>query len=101
YRLLAKTMEKTGRAGIATFVMRGKEYLIAILAEKGILRAETLRFVDEVRTPEDVGLPEPAKPKPAVVKQIEKAIGKLAEKELDESELVDRSAERLLKLVAR
>jgi DNA end-binding protein Ku len=39
YRLLATTMEKTKRAGIATFVMRGKEYLIAILAENGILRA--------------------------------------------------------------
>jgi hypothetical protein len=33
YRLLAATMEQTEKAGIATFVMRGKEYLIAILAE--------------------------------------------------------------------
>jgi formamidopyrimidine-DNA glycosylase len=34
---------KTGsrRAGIATFVMRGKEYLVGIFAENGILRAET------------------------------------------------------------
>src|SRR5690606_22010540 len=46
YRLLAAAMERTGRAGIATFVMRGKEYLVAILAENGILRTETLRFAD-------------------------------------------------------
>ncbi len=39
YKLLAETMEKTGRAGIATFVMRGKEYLVAILSENGLLRA--------------------------------------------------------------
>src|SRR5262249_36730433 len=26
YRLLAETMERKGRAGVATFVMRGKEY---------------------------------------------------------------------------
>jgi DNA end-binding protein Ku len=32
YNLLAKTMEKIKRVGIATFVMRGKEYLVAILA---------------------------------------------------------------------
>ncbi|MCO5167163.1 MAG: Ku protein [Planctomycetes bacterium] len=57
YRLLAATMERTGQAGLATFVMRGKEYLVAILADGGRLRAETLRFADEVRTPEDVGLP--------------------------------------------
>ncbi len=49
YRLLAETMERTHRAGIARFVMRGQEYLVAIFAEKGILRAETLRRADEVR----------------------------------------------------
>jgi DNA end-binding protein Ku len=101
YRLLAETMEQTGRAGIATFVMRGKEYLVAILAENGIMRAETLRFTDEVRSAEDVGLPEPVRPKAAAVTRIEKAIAKLVEKELDEAELADRSAEQLLKLVAK
>lgn len=53
YRLLARTMEEAGRAGIATFVMRGKEYLVAIIAEQGFLRAETLRFHDELRIPGD------------------------------------------------
>ncbi len=57
YRLLAKSMEDEQRAGIATFVMHGKDYLVAIIAEGGILRAETLRFHDELRTPEQVGLP--------------------------------------------
>lgn len=101
YRLLAETMEQTERVGIATFVMRGKEYLVAILAENGILRAETLRFADEVRAPADVGLPEPAKPKAAAVKKIGQAITRLAKKELDEDELVDRSAARLVKLVEK
>lgn len=101
YRLLAATMEITGKVGIATFVMRGREYLVAIIAENGILRAETLRFADEVRTAEDVGLPEPKKPKAAAVKKIEKEIAALAEKELDERELEDLAAERLLDLVQR
>ena len=35
-----------GRAGIATFVMRGKEYLAAIFAEGGSLRAVTMRFAE-------------------------------------------------------
>jgi len=101
YRLLAATMEQTGKAGIATFVMRGKEYLIAILAENGILRAETLRFAEEVRTAEDVGLPAPEKAKATMVKQMEKAIAALSESAFDEKELEDRSAEKLLELVAR
>jgi DNA end-binding protein Ku len=101
YRLLAETMERTGRAGIATFVMRDKEYLVAILAEEGILRAETLRFADEVRSPEQIGLPEPPKLKAAAVKRFEKAISKLARKEFDPDELHDHPAERLRKLIER
>jgi DNA end-binding protein Ku len=99
YRLLAQVMEETDRAGIATFVMRTKEYLVAILAENGILRAETLRFADELRTPESIGLPEPAKPAPSAVKKIDQAIGRLMETLLPKSELEDRSADRLLKVV--
>jgi DNA end-binding protein Ku len=101
YRLLAATMEQKNRAGIATFVMRGKEYLVAILADKGILRAETLRFADEVRTPEDIGLPEPVEPEAADVTKMEQRIGKLMRQSLSEKELVDRGAERLLELVAK
>jgi DNA end-binding protein Ku len=99
YRLLAQVMEDTGRAGIATFVMRAKEYLVAIMAENGILRAETLRFADELRTPESVGLPEPAKPPAAEVKRMDREIGKRMEEKLDTKDLVDRSADRLLKVV--
>lgn len=100
YRLLAEVMEKSGRAGIATFVMRATEYLIAILAENGILRAETLRFHDEIRTPDDVGLPEPKKTRPADVKKFEKAIADNAGK-VDDHDFLDRRAERVEKLVAK
>lgn len=100
YRLLAEVMERSGRAGIATFVMRAKEYLVAILAENGILRAETLRFHDEIRMPEDVGLPEVKKPKADMAKKFEREIGKLKGK-LDVDELMDDSAERLLDLVEK
>ncbi len=100
YRLLAEVMEKKDQAGIATFVMRGKEYLVAILAENGILRAETLRFDDEVRKPEDLGLPDPVKPQPAAVKKFEEQIAKRAKK-LDLHEFSDDYVERLEKLVAQ
>ena len=41
---LPRRWSARGRAGIATFVMRGKEYLAAIFAEGGTLRAVTMRF---------------------------------------------------------
>src|SRR5438105_8933294 len=58
YRLLVDTMEKSHLSGIATFVMRGKEYLVTIFPENGILRAEPMRFPDDLRSPNEVGVPE-------------------------------------------
>ena len=101
YRLLAATMEKTGKAGIATFVMRGVEYLVAIVAESGILRAETLRFPDELRSPEDVGLPKPGKPPAKEVKRIAAAIGRLSKGKLDERELEDVWSQGLSQLAEK
>jgi DNA end-binding protein Ku len=53
YALLLEAMARTNRAGIATFVMRGKEYLAAIRAGEGVLTLETLFFADEIRNPAD------------------------------------------------
>src|SRR5688500_13883019 len=57
YVLLAETMKRTGRAAIGSFVMRGHEYLVAIVADNGVLRLDTLRYADEIRTPASIGLP--------------------------------------------
>lgn len=97
YRLLAEVMEARKQAGIATFVMRAKEYLVAIIAENGILRAETLRFEDELRTPEEAGLPKVVKPAAADVRKFESEIAKRAKK-FDPKELLDDSTRRLEKL---
>lgn len=101
YRLLAEAMERAGRAGIATFVMREKEYLVALISEHKILRAETLRFHDELRSAETVGLPKPKKAEPKRVRQFEQAIRKLSADELERDELSDDFAQRLLQLVER
>ena len=102
YRLLAASLEEHKRAGIATFVMRGKEYLVAITAEENVLRADTLRFSDELRTATEVGLP---KKRPAVKKadvtRMQKLIGTHSSAKIAEAELEDEYAEQLHKLVAR
>ena len=51
YGLLLQAMEKTNRAGVASFVMRGKEYLTAVRAGDGLLILNTLLFVDDIRDP--------------------------------------------------
>lgn len=51
YGLLRDALAKTNRAGIATFVMRGKEYLASIRADGKILVLHTMYFADEIRDP--------------------------------------------------
>ncbi|WP_199430858.1 non-homologous end joining protein Ku [Qaidamihabitans albus] len=51
YSLLIEAMSKTNRAGIARFVMRGKEYIAAVRAGGGVLALETLHFAEDVRDP--------------------------------------------------
>ncbi len=101
YRLLAETLAQEARAGIATFVMRGKEYLCAIIAENGILRAETLRFADEVRSPEAIGLPSMVAASAAEVAPFAKAIKALKAKTLDRAELEDRHTARVVELAMK
>lgn len=99
YRLLAATMERTRRAGIATFVMRDREYLVAILADRGVLRAETLRFADDVRAPEEAGIPAaPDEVDAALLRRLEAAVDALSGDELPLDELVDVHARRVLEL---
>jgi len=44
-------MAETNKVAIATFVMRDKQYLVAVRPEKSALVLETLLFADEVRDP--------------------------------------------------
>ena len=101
YKLLAETMEKGNKAGLATFVMRGKEYLVSIFAEHGILRAETMRFPDELRSPAEVGLPKKTTVSPTMVRKFEKLISGKSKKQISARKLEDEQTERLLKLVKK
>jgi DNA end-binding protein Ku len=99
YRLLVAAMESADKAGIATFVMREREYLVAIIAENGILRAETMRFADEIRSAEDAGLPKRSKIEKKAVRRFARALDDLFAEELDPDELEDRRSRAIEKLV--
>ncbi|MBI5891220.1 MAG: Ku protein [Nitrosomonadales bacterium] len=101
YRLLARSMEDEQKAGIATFVMRGKDYLVAIIAEGGILRAETLRFHDELRTPEQVGLPPRQHADKKQIELMRAAIAKAMRKRFDSELLSDQQTRNLMQRIEK
>ncbi|MET8663481.1 Ku protein [Streptomyces tendae] len=51
YELLRSALAETGKAGVATFVMRNRQYLTALRAEDRVLLLQTLHWADEVRDP--------------------------------------------------
>jgi DNA end-binding protein Ku len=53
YALLRRAMSEANKVGVATFVMRNKEYLVAIRPDSEVLALETMYFSDEVLSPAD------------------------------------------------
>jgi len=51
YELLRRVMAETNKVAIGTFVMREKQYLVAVRPERAALVLETLLYADEVRDP--------------------------------------------------
>ncbi|GHH79668.1 non-homologous end joining protein Ku [Streptomyces sulfonofaciens] len=54
YALLVRALARAGKAAVATFVMRSREYLVAVQAEGDVLTLHTLHWADEVRDPKRV-----------------------------------------------
>jgi DNA end-binding protein Ku len=82
YQLLREAMGAAGKIGLATFVMRNKEYLVAIRPESNVLALETMYFADEIRDP-SVELPhltDRSQVKPKEKDMAETLIVSLAEK---------------------
>lgn len=54
YALLLEAMRETNRVGIATFVLRDKEHLVAVRPSEHALVVETMFFADEIRNPSEI-----------------------------------------------
>ncbi|HEY8251791.1 MAG TPA: Ku protein, partial [Burkholderiales bacterium] len=56
--LLRDTLAKAGKAGIASVVIRTKQYLAALVAQDELLVLNTLRYADELKDPAELKIPE-------------------------------------------
>jgi len=64
YALLRDTLHKAGKAGVATVVIRTRQYLAALVAQDEVLLLNTLRYADELRQAKDLDLGSLKKIKP-------------------------------------
>jgi DNA end-binding protein Ku len=99
YQLLIQAMGRSGRVALGRFVMRTKEYLVAIRVRDDRLALTTLRFGDEIRPAKDIdaGGKKPSK------RQLDQAVALIdaLSDEWEPSAWKDRYRERLKDVIAR
>jgi DNA end-binding protein Ku len=97
YVLLRDALTKSKKAAIGTFVLRSKENLCLISASDNILVLHKIRYAEEIRSSEDVKVPE-SKVTTAEIQMAIKLIEQLTEK-FDISKYKDTYTETLLKFI--
>ena len=98
YALLRESMKKSDRVAIGRFVMRTKQYLVALRSMDKVLTLTTLYFADEVRDWKDLDIPGAVKLKPRELEIAEHLIDSLTTK-WTPAKYEDTYRTRVLKLV--
>src|SRR3954468_3071880 len=100
YRLLTEALIATGRAALGQYASRGKQQLVLLRPVNGILALECLHYADEVRSTNEVPVPE------GEVKAQELALAKqlieaASNDEFEPSKYKDTVRDRILETIQR
>ena len=105
YALLTKAMNDSHKVAIARFVLRNKEHLAAIRPMGDVLTMATMRFHDEVTSPEDLdgdlfAEEKPGKPEERELKMAKQLIESLST-DFDADRYEDQYREELIAMLER
>ena len=101
YRLLHEALRRSGRAGIGRFTFHDREYLVAIRALDDVLALHTMRFHDEVVSPDELDIPSGGrKPNRREIQMAGKLVGSL-EEDFKPGKYEDTYRESVLDLIKR
>lgn len=101
YRVLYEALEKSGKAGVAKCVMRGKENLVVVRPAQGVLMLSTMYYASEVRNASEVPNGESAKVSDAEKKLAIQLIDNLSAKQFDPEEYEDEYSRRVLEIAEK
>jgi DNA end-binding protein Ku len=98
YRLLVDVLADAEKVAIGQFVLRTKEYLVAVRAKGGLLALTTMLFQREIRPTDDLDLPARKRPAKAKVDQAVALVEALGA-DFDHAGYKDRYRSQLRKIV--
>lgn len=100
YRLLCAALMDTGRAALGQYAARGQQHLVLLRPLNGILAMEQLHYADEVRSTNEVAVPE-GEVKPAELALAKQLIEQTATDFFEPSKFKDTVRERVLETIQR
>jgi DNA end-binding protein Ku len=100
YRLLAEAMRRSGKAALARYAARGKQYLVLIRPRDGRLVLQQLFYADEVRPFDEVPVDE-AEVKEQEVQLALQLVQQIATDRFDPSRYEDAVKKRTLEAIER
>jgi len=100
YRLLAEAMRETGRAALAKYAARGKDYLVLLRPFEEGLVMQQLRYPDEIRSFSEVPVGD-AEVKPAELQLALQIIEQIAADKFKPADYEDHQKQRMWELIER
>jgi DNA end-binding protein Ku len=98
YALLREALAKTGKVGVATFVLRNKEALAILKVSGDVIVLNRMRFDEEIKPTKELALPAKSTVKPAELKMAISLIDQLTGK-FDVKKYKDTYTAQLLKVI--
>ena len=101
YALLREVLERTGKVGIATVVIRTRQHIAMLYPRDNVLVLNTLRYVNELRPAEDLDVPKDtkdAKVQPNEIKMAERLLEDMTI-DWDPKQFHDTYRDDLLKMI--
>jgi DNA end-binding protein Ku len=100
YRLLCEALMQTGRAALGQYASKGKQNLILIRPVNGILAMECLHYADEVRSTNEVPVPE-GEVKPMELTLAKQLIEAASSDTFEPSKYKDTVRDRIMETIQR
>jgi DNA end-binding protein Ku len=98
YVLLRTTLEQTGKVALAKFALRDRERLVSLRAHDGALVMNTLHWPDEIRSTEELEIPDNITVTPREVAMAENLVKAMA-MEFEPDEFKDDYKDAVMKIV--
>jgi len=99
YQLLVEVLRQTNKAGLAKFVLRDREYLVAIKSVEGALALITLHYSEEILPDEDIA-PKKEAIEPDEQSRVKNAIKKMIA-DFDPEKYADGRRKKILDLLRK